>query len=621
MKGKNFNLVRAGKITVATGIFMFAVAVILSTVGFVSTNADAKNATSTVRVLNTPPQYQSNVYETVPSSQANPSTYGTNITFGVSAYDSSNNGMYLIVCKTGGAPTASSSTAPTCAGGAGNLIAVSESPVVGSYPTPSNLYATTTVPINDAVNETQDWYAFLCDNDNRTPRCSISNQGTGGNDSASPYYINHPHTFSSITQNGPTAPGGTMTFTATASEVIHVDVNGPADTAKLFICKAQDFNGTSCGAGGTWASSTSGLASNPTAQHVFQIPTQDDMYSGYAYVLDSHNAQAVGAAQGAFLNFAVSNVSPQVDASSITFTPSNTLTLTNPLGLTTGFGLVFTTTDNNSCIASSSAPEMVSVRVQLGRNSLFGTTCKATDPFNANNCYNSDVASSTWDLICTQNGSSCTGNSDTSVTWNCTFPLWSNADPTDAQTPWTGDNWNARVSVKDNNDLTGTSTIDNPSRYAVVQSFPYIDLGSDTIDFGEFEPGATPPDLGTGAPGSVLGVLSKGNTAFDLNMQTSDMCPNYSNGCTGNENTNTIFGTRQHYASTSIPYWSPLAATGTTSTLSAFEINVKKPTATGTATSKNVNWGILVPASITVSGDYKGVNTVEFRTELTYATW
>lgn len=610
----------AGKITVATGIFTVLTIILFSTVGVVSSTADAKNASSTVKVLNTPPQFKGDAYEIVPSATATPSLFGTNIAFAVPANDSSDNGMYMLVCKTGGAPTASSSTAPSCAGGASNLIAVSDAPLVGAYPGISTLYATTSVPINDVANETQDWYVFLCDNDNRTPRCSVSNTGTPAADNASPYHINHPHSFTGLVQDGPTNPGGTMTFTSTVSETIHVDTNGPADTARLFLCKQQDFTGTDCGAGGVWASSTVSVASNPTAAITFTIPYQDGAYSGYGYVLDSHAAPATGASQGAVVGFAVSNVAPTVTASSITFTPG-TLVVTNPVGLTGGYGMSFSTSDDNSCIATTSAPEMQSVRVQIGRNSLFGTTCKDGDPFNSNNCYNNSVASSTWDLICIQNLGSCSGISDPSVTWDCTFPLWSNADPTDAGTPWTGDNWNARVAAVDNELLSGTSTIDNPVRYAVVQSYPYIDLGSDTIDFGEFEPGAAPPDLGTGAAGSVLGVQSKGNTAFDLNMQTSDMCPNYSNGCTGSEENNTIFGNRQHYASTTYPYWSPLAATGTTSTLSSLEINVKKPIATGTPSTRDIHWGILVPATITISGDYKGVNRIEFLNETDYSSW
>lgn len=611
---------RAGKITVATGIFTVLTIIIFSTIGVVSSTADAKSATSTVKVLNTPPQFHSDVAEVIASATNTPTLYGNNVVFTVQANDSSNNGMYLLVCKTGGAPTASSSTAPTCAGGGGNLIAVTDAPFVGTYPTVNTMIATTSVPINDAVNETQNWYAFLCDNDNRTPRCSISNQGTPAADNASPYYINHPHNFSALTQDGPTAPGATMTFTSTVSETMHVDVVGPADTVKLFLCRAQDFNGTACGVGGTWASSTVSVASNATAALSFASPYQDGIYLGYGYVIDSHNAEAVGAKESAVISFSVSNVAPLVTASSITFTPS-LLVVTNPMGSTTGFTMSFTTTDANSCIATTSAPEMQSVRVQIGRNSLFGTTCKESDPFNPNNCYNSDVATTTWNLVCTQNVGTCGGPSDPSVVWDCTFPLWSTADPTDAGTPWTGDNWNARVSTTDNNGLAGTSTIDAPVRYATVQSYPYIELGSNTIDFGEFEPGQAPPDLGTGAAGSILGVQSQGNTAFDLNMQTSDMCPNYNSGCTGDENTDTIFGARQHYASTTYPYWSASSATGSTSTLQAFEINVKKPTATNTPSTRNIHWGILVPATITISGDYKGVNRIEFLNETTYSSW
>ncbi len=81
MKGKISSITTAGRITVATGIFTLLVISLLSTIGFVSNNADAKSATSTVKVLNTPPQYGGDAYELVASTQTNPSTFGTNITF------------------------------------------------------------------------------------------------------------------------------------------------------------------------------------------------------------------------------------------------------------------------------------------------------------------------------------------------------------------------------------------------------------------------------------------------------------------------------------------------------------------------------------------------------------
>lgn len=621
MKGKLFKIAMAGKITVGAGIFSLLAIALLSTVGFVSTTADAaRSATTTVKVLNTPPQFKSEPGELIPSTQANPTTFGNTISFKVDAADSSNNGMYLLVCKSDGEPIASSTTAPVCKNA--DPIAVTESPVVGTYPTPITVYATSS-PIDDTANEAQAWYAFLCDNETRNPRCTkVGKQGTPAADEASPYYINHPHNFSALAQDGPKLPGETLTFTATVGETMHADVNGPQDTIKLFVCKAQDFTGTDCGAGGTWASSTAAVPTNSTAQITFGIPYQDNMYSGYGYVLDSHGAVAVGTAQSAKIDFAVANAAPKVTASSITFTPTRTLVLTNPLAETTGFGLTFETTDDNSCQNSSSEKEMKSVKVQLGRNSLFATTCKEGSAFNANNCYSGDVDTTTWNLSCIQNDSSCTGKNDPSTTWNCTFPLWSNADPTDAPTPWKDDNWNARVSVQDDNTATGTSAIDDPGRYAIVQSFPFIELGADTIDFGEFEPGQTPPDLGTATAGSVLGIKSQGNTAFDLDMQTSDMCPNFDGvKCTGDENSNTIFGIRQHYATGTVPYWSAAAATGSTSTLSTFDINVKKPIATGTPSTRNIYWGIQVPATLMISGDYKGVNNIEIKNEANLSTW
>ncbi len=607
------------------GVFASLLLIFLSTIGGMSTTVDAGTASSTVRVLNTPPVFETgtDAYEVIASSSTSPTRYGTTLTWGAQVKDSGSNSVYLLVCRTNAAPTASSSTAPTCNGGASNLLAVSDAPVSTAWPAASLVYATSS-PLSDpfigSTVEEMNWYAFLCDTDSHMPKCTASaNTGTAGNADASPFNVNHPHNFTVFAQNGPVNPGQTITFTATAAEA-HQDVVGGTDAARLFVCKDADFTGSDCGAGGAWATTTVAVQTNPTASVTFAIPFQDSAFQAYGYVLDNHNSVATGVAQGSSAPFSINNVAPTVVASSITYA-SSSLVLTNPLAETNGFVLNFTASDNNSCISTSSAPEVSDVRVQLFRSDLSGT-CRAGIPgdYNANNCYTSEVATTTWNILCTPNGASCTGNTDTTVDWSCTFPLWSNADPTGAGTPWSAQMWDARVTAIDDNAASGLALTDSPARRAEVEPFTYMDLGAGSIDFGVFEPGFGNTNLGD-EPGSVLGVQSQGNTALDINVQVSDMCPNYSNGCAGNESSNTIFGDRQHYATSSVPYAGPGMFVGSTSSSPLLDLNVKKPTATSTPTSKDTYWGIFVPATLTVSGDYKGVNTLTMVLEANTSTW
>jgi hypothetical protein len=88
------------------------------------------------------------------------------------------------------------------------------------------------------------------------------------------------------------------------------------------------------------------------------------------------------------------------------------------------------------------------------------------------------------------------------------------------------------------------------------------------------------------------------------------MCPTFA---VGNEcvtsSTSTIPETEQQFASSSLSYGSPFATTLSSSTANEVELDIAKPTSTTTPTEGLTYWGIAVPATITLAGNYSGLNT------------
>jgi hypothetical protein len=619
MDGKLSNWRTAGKITVATGIFALLTLIAVSTVGVFSMQASAGGngaATSTVKVLNTPPRFSAAPREVPVSSTSSPTLNGSVVVWQADAYDSSSNNIYLLICKTNGAPTATTSGQPVCAGGVGNNLAVtSGTPPAPVYPATAVVTATSS-PITDNVNETIQWYAFVCDDVVGLPKCSkVSDtwiQGLPGNADASPLVINHPHYFTSITNNGPKDPGQAILFTASSTELFHQDtINAGPDLATLFLCKAPDFNGTDCGPGGKWASSTVGVQTNPTAGWTFAAVMVDGATTTYPYILDSRHQQAVGAAQGAATNFTVNNVAPYVLPASVSLNDqasSTNMLLLVEKGETPNFKLSFTVTDNNSCKTAAGGQEASSTAIAIYRSSIADASCNglSNGQHNYNNCYSSGDKNAFWNVSCVPDVSTCTDQSDPTEVWNCTFPLWYTTDPTASSTPWSADTWKANIIPMDNNNATTSNIATTPSETNILLS---LGLSANTFSFGGWEPGQGNTNLGvddTGATTSLLQIQATGNASLDTNLSGTDMCVTWP-ACSGLPG-DTIPAAQERYATATVAYAS--GDTLATTTPKFFDFNILKSTSTTTPNSGTLYWGIAVPAAITVSGDYKGQNTV-----------
>ena len=595
----------AGKVSifaVVLGIFLFVFTFLfdigLSTDPIDRVAAD-EYATTSVTVLNTPPNWTNNAQEdagTYGSSTSTPTNAGTVLTWIATATDDNAEAYYLLICRSSTTPTANSGAAPTCGGGNANLWNVSAL-------TTSGLRATVSTTTYEALPERNDWVGWVCDANAVTPRCSVTQTGGVEDQSATnttPFVVNHRPTFTAFVDDSPKLPGETVTWTATASDA---DVYGPTDTVKVIVCKFADFTGSQCGAGGYWASSTLS-ASNPATSTVLAIPLPDGATTSYGYVIDNHNFAASGGAHGTNSVLDIANATSTISAASISLNDtdgSGNLTLSTIGGTTTGFYVDFTVTDNNSCRTTTGSNEIATATINVYRSGIASTSCNVAGHHNVNYCYTDAVASTTWTSVCYQNASSCTGADDANVTWRCTFPFFFTADPTVLSSVYPSENWLTSVSAIDDDNAT-SSPVEGSSGNEMAMFMAYS-LNTPSIAYGSLSPGQQNDPLF-----ATTTLAALGNVGLDQTLYGTDMCPGYPATCSGLA-TSTIPVTEQKYATSSLSY-----AAGTSLALNPgveLELNVKKSTTTSTSTAAvgSTFWGIRVPGAITLAGDYYGLDT------------
>ena len=515
----------AGKITVYTtllGLVVFAVVFIFNLGENHIKQAEAQNtATTTVTVVNTAPAWTASTTEQIESSVTNPTNVGDNVTWQAIGTDSNGERYYLLICSTNATPTANSNAAPACGIGATQW-AVSASTTSGTLATA----ATTTTVSAPFTGESFPWFGFICDGNSGTPRCNnVPTQGLNATNS-SPFEVNHRPTFTVFSDNSPANPGQVVTFMSTSSDS---DTSGVADTVRLIVCATAGFNtATDTCTGTTLASTTVPVSANATATYTIVIPTQDTNYSAFGYVVDNHGFEATGGAQGTDSTLTVNNVAPTVNGSVISLVQPTTtdIVLTVEANQTTGFGLSFTTSDDNSCdaVGGGAGDEITGYALSLYRSGVGSTTCSVlAGSYNPNNCYPSGVPTSTWNISCTASTTSCSGSADTDMTWSCTFPLWYVADPTDASTPYTAQNWLAQVRATDDDAATGA--LSQSTVGVEVTSFLAFALNTLSIPYGALEPGQQNDPLV-----ATTTIAATGNVGLDTDVTGESMCTTYSSG-------------------------------------------------------------------------------------------
>jgi len=590
----------AGKITVYTtfiGIFIFAVVFIFNLGATEIHTVDAQsNATTSVTVVNTPPVWTVDAEELVGSSTTTPTDAGNTVSWVAVGTDSNSERYYLLVCSTNASPTPNAS-GPSCGAGATQW-GVSASTTSGTQASVSTTTQASWAEINN-------WYAFICDSNVSDPRCNITpKQGSGT--TSSPFIVNHRPSFSAFVDDSPKNPGEAVTFTATASDAD--TFTGANDTVFLTVCASSGFDTvTNACTGTTLATSSALVANDPTAVYTIIIPTQDNNYGAFGYVTDMHGFEAIGATQGSDSTLTVNNVAPTVGAATISVNGGSDIALTTEAGETTGFTLSFTTSDNNSCDAfgGGAADEITGYNLSLYRSGIGSTTCTVgAGSYNANNCYSSGAAPSTWNLSCTASTTTCSGSNDTDMVWNCTFPLWYIADPTGGtatSSPYWNENWLAQVQGTDDDALTGALT--ESSVGVNVLSLLAFALNTLSIPYGSLEPGQqTDPLVATTT------LAATGNVGIDSDVLGQSMCTTYTSSthCPVSASS-TIPEDMQVFATSTVSY--ALATPISSTTPALIDLNVHKSTATSSQATNNAFWGIAVPGTITYAGNYTGENT------------
>lgn len=271
----------------------------------------------------------------------------------------------------------------------------------------------------------------------------------------------------------------------------------------------------------------------------------------------------------------VGNSAPVTSAA--TFNGGSNVTLTeNTFVNATG---TVTVTDANGCSTITS----VSAKFYLASSSNSGSACS----YDGNNCYTSVC-------VATTTGNQCTGGSDTSVEYDCGFAVWYTAIPTDGGSgAWTSSLWSFAATSTDGTDshvATNTAqTIEVATLNAlnVTASIAYGTVGANSD---------------TGSTNQTTTVTVTGNAALDTEISGDVMCTDY-NTCSGG----VMQPSQQEYNLSSFTYGAGTDLAATTSPATV-ETVLAKPTATTSAVTDDVFWGIGIPNGQT-TGSYTGQNT------------
>ena len=605
----------AGKITVLTsilGMVVFAVIFLLNIGAKELGEVEAQSgiATTTITVLNTPPEWTVDAQESPGSSTSTPTNTGDQVRWTAVGTDSNGAPYFLLICDQSTPPTANAAPNQSSLGTAPPNCSATSTQWAVSAGTASGVEAVAATTTDESWSESNVWYAFICDDDPVNPRCnSVAKQGSGT--TSSPFAVNHRPVFTIFTDDSPKLPGETVTFTSSSSDP---DVDGTPDTVQLFVCSTNSFSTSTNSCTATTLASSTLVSSDASTTYSITIPTRDQNYGAYGFVLDNHGHLASGGAQGTDSVLTVANAAPYVLPGDIDLNNASDITLTVFEGETTGFPLQFIVNDNNSCQNASGNDEVVDWQISVFRSNIGSSSCAVAGDYNANNCYTNTVATTTWNISCTASSTSCTygtDGTDTSIVVDCTFPLWYIADPTDGSatnTPYSATNWSAAVAPIDDNNATGSmATTSNPRE---LNSLLGIALDTLAIPYGSLEPGQ---ETGPTLANSSTTIRAIGNVAVDELLSGEAMCGTYTSAVTcPNSPTSTIPESYQVFSTSSSATYAEASSTGnklSSTTLTELEINIPKSTSTTQQASGKTYWGIRVPSTITLAGDYTGENT------------
>lgn len=520
----------------------------------------AESVVTIVTAGNASPLISSGPETSVPSDGNNPINAGEGITFQAIANDANAEDYYLIICKTDSVTPGVGGLAPTC----------NEGMWCVSNVTDSGQQASCAYTTQSSDPESNDWYAFVCDNN--TTFSSCSNPGvTGTGNTGSPFKVNHDPDFSVIIDKGGVVddsgadPGGTITFTATADDD---DDDTAQDTVKLVVC-ADDSGATASGCTGTEICTSPLSGSNPTCDMEIDSPAADGSFNYYAYIFDSHDFKA--SANPLSGSFVINNIAPEI----INQTLNNSLDISLAEGVTTDVEILANIGDKNSCL------DISTVETSLYRSAIGYSGCDTDSEDNDNYCYAK--------VTCSLMGGTCTDVSDEFANYSCIVTMQYHADATVADSQYSLETWQSSIKVNDNNSL-----IDEHELITGVEVLTTVALDvTDTINYGALNIGDKNDPLDI-----ITITTATGNVGVDHELAGTDMT---------DDGVGVIeVEYQRHSLSSGTAYTSGISLT---SILTEYEINVPKTLSSTAPATKNTWWGLEVPIGI-VPGIYTGINTV-----------
>lgn len=655
----NYSQKNAGKITITTLVLCFLALSVFVVVDTQYRGVNAEDtATTSVTVINSPPVWMDGEgpREVPDSSSSTPTNEVADMVWEATARDPNvetvgdGNDYWLLICK--GTPDGvteedfdlfdGGTSKPDCP--EGNTWARSSEVADGEVATAT--YDIDEGRIADAPNEDEvnDWYAVICDDDADNPRCNADDLRIGPDEDSSiddaessPFYVNYRPKFTGFDQPSGTNPGDMATWTSTAED-INTELSESA--VKLFICRENDFDEEeqSCGAGGTYATSSL-VASNPSASYEVPVPKPDGEYDAYGFVVDSYGLAAPTDSayeetkrHGENRKLPVNNVEPVLESDTVSFydvgagSAGGPFTITELGGLTEGFKVEFETADDNSCVTkdwtegstTTNYEEMSDVAMNFYRSGIGMENCVNDEDYDSSSCYPYEVDQSfegddPWDVTCTMDQSSCSGNEDRTVEWECTFSLWYNADPTDDNAQFSSEDWKLSANVTDNDDETGDRS-ESESGVELDSALGFA-LDQNAIPYGELNVGES-SDLNSLTP-----ILATGNTGVDQELEGTPMCPGFdlgatNYGCTdyeaGEVPSDTIPARFQKFGQSGTGYEdagaTELADRHLGESAELYEVNVPKTIDPLDPGEEDIGWGMEIPSDIVTADDYQGEN-------------
>lgn len=519
----------------------------------ISFGSNADELDIEVDVVNSVPVFTSNPHEVPISSNSQPTNSDETMTILATAEDSDGDDYVLIVCSTSGTaiPNSGFSGNPECSSG----ITYCTSDV-----TAESEEAECEFQLEEYFPESNNWYAYACDSESCVEYTHIG-APTG---QTSPFVVNHRPSFTAINATASANPGGTITFTTTASDS---DIGGINDTVKLVVCKTNAAGASGCINGPTDTLCTSTLtSSNPSCDYIVPSVHAPQSITYYAFVFDNHNFESNDVRTGSF------NINQvPITITNIATDAGSSITLTE--GTTTSITASATLVDSNSC----QDIDFYGALLYLSPEQDGICQGKTEGNYDTSKCVPETAVSCT--IV---SGNTCTGPLDTSVDIECTFILPYHLEPTGAATRYISDDYKLEfIAYDDGAPSMSSNHLDIP-----VDTLTALNVTS-SITYGQLFAGQD-----TGSTNQTSTVTATGNVGLDVEISGT----NLTNG------SNTIPVANQKYELSAFNYSTGISLSTTPTNL---EINVQKTTASNTPATKPIYWGIAIPA-VAASGTYNG---------------